>query len=274
MTALDDFQYQFNGFTVGDGTDYYVQRVMLPGKKARFSDSDRPDGAGVFFGEEWPAAAEWSLDIRIIGTTVEDALAQYQTLADAWQSRGTEGALLSAPLIFKRPGQVQRRTSPGRPRDLLPNTTALRKKKVIDATLIFGAELPFEFSDAEHVTDLVRNGTDVTLDNAGNYPAPVIWDVYGQVTNPGVIRSETDRFDLNTAIGDLDWYRVRTEAKTVTRASDGHSLYQTWVPDSVIAGSGVWLEIPPGGALFRAVGSTPVSAAVKVRATWRDTWWS
>lgn len=265
MTALDDWQYQFDGFTVGDGTDYYVQKALVPGKHVRSADTPRADGPGAFFGEEWPDVSEWILEVRISGTDEEDALNKYGTLSDAWQSRSTEGALLSAPLIIKRPGQVQRRTSPGRPRDLIPNTSRLRKTHVIDCTLIFGAELPFEFSDTEHVTDLVRNGSNVTLDNAGNFPAAVVWDVYGQVTDPGVIRSEADRFDLDTAIGDLDYYRVRTEAKTVTRASDGHSLYETF--------TGTFLEIPAGGALFRAVGSTPVSSSVKVRATWRDTWW-
>lgn len=266
--TLSDGQYDFDGLTLGYDTDYYVQRVLLPGHRVRFADADRPDGPGVFFGEEQPGAADWTLDVRIVGTSVEDALTKYQTLADGWSSRDTEGRLLSAPLSIKREGQVQRQTSPGRPRDLFPDTSQLRKKQLIDCQLVFGAELPFEFSATEHVTDLVRNGSNVTLDNAGNYPAPVVWDVYGQVTDPGVIRSEADRFDLDTAIGDLDYYRVRTDAKTVTRAIDGHSLYQTWVAGST------WLEIPAGGALFRAVGSTPVSAAVKVRATWRDTWWS
>jgi hypothetical protein len=268
--TLADFQYQWGSLLLGDGTDYYVQRVLTPGHRVRFSDADRPDGPGVFFGQEWPDASDWTLDVRISGSSPTDALSKYETLAAGWSSRGTEGALGSAALVFKRPGQVQRRTSPGRPRDLRVDTSRLRKTHVIDCQLTFGAELPFEYSDTEYVTDLVVNPTtpapNVTLGNAGNYPASVVWDVYGEVTNPGVIRAEADRFDLTTAIGDLDYYRVRTEAKTVTRASDGHSLYQTF--------TGTFLEIPAGGALFRAVGSAPVTAAVKVRATWRDTWWS
>lgn len=270
--TLTDFQYEFDGLTLGDDTDYYVQRVLTPGHNVRFADAIRPDGPGVFFGEEQPGAADWTLEVRIIGSDAEDALDKYATLAAGWTSRSTEGRLLSAPLLIKRPGQVQRQTSPGRPRALRADTSRLRKTHVIDCQLEFGAELPFEFSSVEHTTDLVIDVADpadnVTLDNAGNYPAPVTWDVYGLVTDPGVIREETDRFDLDTAIGNLDYYRIRTEAKTVTRFSDGHSLYQTWVEDST------WLEIPPGGALFRAVGSGSTSGSTKVRATWRDTWWA
>lgn len=267
MTVLDDGQYEFNGRAVGPGTDYYVQGVAGPGRKVRTSDGDRPDGPGLYLGPEWPAARPIVIDLRIVGTDEANAWTKYQALCDSWTLRGTEGQVGTLPVIFKRPGQDQRRWGNSRVRDIITNTSQLKKLQVIDLSVTFDAETPFEFSDVEHSYDLVYNGSSVTIDNAGNYPAAVTYDVYGLVTDPGVIRSETDRFDLNTAIGNSDFYRVRTDARTITRASDAANLYETWVAGST------WLEIPAGGALFRTIG-TGGSGSVKTRMFWRDTWWN
>ncbi len=264
MTVLEDGQIEFDGFLLGPGTPYQRVAGPTPGHVVRTSDMPRPAGPGLFLGQDYPDAPPVVVDIRVKGSDLEDVWEKYYDLAAAWSTRGTEGFVGSAPLIFKRAGQVQRRYNNGRPRDIVVDDSQA-KHGIILASLTFQSEVPFELSDEEHVVDLVHNASNETLPNAGNHAASVQWDVYGQVTDPGVIRSEADRFDMDTAIGNLDYYRVRTDAKTVTRASDSGNLRETF--------SGTWLEIPAGGALFRTVG-TAGSGSVKTRATWRDTWWA
>jgi hypothetical protein len=149
----------------------------------------------------------------------------------------------------------------GRPRDIDPALGTLAQA-FIKVRASYKAPDPRVYADAERSIE-IPIGTNLTLPNDGDHPAPVWFDVYGAVTNPGLIRNEAARFDLAGAIANGAFFRVRTDARTVTRSSDSANRYQDF--------SGTFLEVPPGGAVFRAVG-TGVGANGKIVATYRDTW--
>jgi hypothetical protein len=262
--TLSDHQVALSGqITLGDGTDYHITQITGLDRAIRTVDTDRPNAHGAVQGPDYAPPRNIVIDLNIDKSSASAAVAAYDALAAAWNSTaGTEGAMFSGTLQWKLPGQNQRRIS-GRPRRLIPNWEHV-ESGWIPCVAEFFAPDPRMLSETEHTVDLVIAASNVTIPNAGNHPASVWWDVYGAITSPGVIRSEAARFDLTgITIADGGYFRVRTDPKTVTRSTDSANRYEDI--------SGTFLEIPAGGALFRAVGTSPGTHA-KIRATYRDTW--
>lgn len=263
MTLLD-YQIKFgdSGLLIGPGTDVTVVNIEGLDRTIRDADDDRPNADGAVLGPDYADKRTVIITMRIRKDTPSDAMQVYETLAAAWnQCRGSEGAQTTVSMRWKLPWQVARRLEGGRPRRLgLDLSTIASGKLTVIGTYV--APDPRILADAQQVLTLPYGGTATTLPNAGNHPAAVVWDVGGVVTNPGVIRNETDRFDLTGTVATTTFHRVRTDPKTVTRSSDSANMYSEF--------SGTWLEIPAGGGGFRAVGSGYGSA--QVTATYRDTW--
>lgn len=264
MVALNEYQVQIgdSGLLMGPGTPITVKNIEgLVDRDPRTDDTDRVRADGAVLGPDYANPKTVTLTLRIRGTSAADALATYETIRAAWNSvRLTEGGQATTSLRWRLPGQVARRLEGGRPRRIGLDLSTVATRNLV-AVATFYAPDPRELADAQRVID-INYGSALTLPNAGNHPASVWWDVYGQATNPALIRDEAARFDLTTAIGPGDFYRLRTDPKTVTRASDAGNLYQVF--------SGTWLEVPPGGAVFRAVKDS--GSGLRVRATYRDTW--
>lgn len=259
--TVEDYQWQIKDLVMGPGTAYTVGPPEGFGRQVRSSDADRGNGDGSTVGPDYLQPRTIILPITVRGRTPAEAMQLTQALQARWTARGTERQQGTTALIWKHPGLVAQRLEGGRPRDLVPDygSLALSWVKVLAR---YYAPDPRIYADAQRVVDVLYGAAAITLPNLGDHPAPVWWDVYGAATNPGLIRSESARFDLTTTIGASDFYRVRTDQRTVTRASDSGNLYQTI--------SGTFLEIPPGGALFRSVKTA--GAGLRIRATYRDTW--
>lgn len=272
MTALADRQVQLGdaGLLIGEGTNYRLASIEGVGRLIRERDSARDMADGDSQGPDFSQSRTVTLEIGIDAASDSAAMVLYDALAAAWNScRGTEGAQSTTPLRWKLPGQAARRLEGGRPRRLEPSFANLGVGQ-ITCLATYKAPDPRMLADdlgtggtGERVIDLVIAAANVTLPNTGNHPAAVVWDVYGALTAAGVIRSEASRFDIAGTIANPTFFRVRTDPKTVTRSSDSANRYADR--------TGTWLEIPAGGALFRAVGTSPGINA-KVRATYRDTW--
>lgn len=266
MATLNDYQIQLgdNGVVLG-GTNpstYKLENVEGLERDMRSQDLERVNADGSTQGPDYAVAKTVMMTINIIGSSPADAMTKYDALAADWaKARGTEGAQVNIPLRFKLPGRPAQRLNVGRPRRLAFDTSQL-KYSLVRCVATYYAPDPKIVSDAERVIDLAYGAANATLPNAGNFPAEVMWDVYGDAASPGVIRNESARFDLQTTVAANTFFRVRTWAKTVTRSSDSANMYNTF--------AGTWLEIPPGGGQFRAVRSSGLGPYV--RATYRDTW--
>lgn len=259
--TVEDYQWQIKGLLLGPGTPYKIGSVKGLGRQVKSSDADRGNGDGSTTGPDYLQPRTVELAITVRAATPAACMTAVQALQSRWTARGTERIQGTTPLAWKHPGLPAQRLEGGRPRDFEPNLDTLSLGWVKLLARYYAPD-PRVYADAQRVVDVTYGASAVTLPNLGDHPAPVWWDVYGAATNPGLIRSESARFDLITAIGAADFYRVRTDQRTVTRASDSGNLYQTL--------SGTFLEIPPGGALFRSVKTG--GAGLRIRATYRDTW--
>lgn len=265
MAALTDYQIQLgdDGVILGGVNPpvYKVEAFEGLERGMRGNDQSRPNADGSTLTPDYAEAKNILITLNIIGSSPADAMAKYDALAANWaKARGPEGAQVNIPLRWKLPGQVTRRLNVGRPRRIAPDLSGIRFS-LVKAVATYYAPDPRVLADVERSVTLPYGGVNATLPNDGNHPAAVVYDVQGAVTNPGVIRSEAARFDLTVAIPISTFFRVRTDSRTVTRSTNSANEYPTF--------SGSWLEIPAGGALFRAVG-TGTGAGVVV--TYRDTW--
>lgn len=277
MAALDEFQAQLGDDGVMMGRGQQVRIVEIDGlteRAPKSQDTERDNADGAVMGPEFAAARTVILTLKIQAATAAAAQQVYdEQLAAGWNSvRTPEGGQATTPFRWRLPGQVARRLEGGRPRRLVIDPATLGTDRLI-VTASYYAPDPRMLADAQRVVDLpitAPAAANTALDNDGNNPASVWWDVYGAVTGPGLIRNEAQRFDLpDVVIADGVFYRVRTDPRTVTRSSDAAYRYQdiTGLP----AGQTPFLEIPAGGGLFRAVGAAP-GVNAKIRATYRDTW--
>lgn len=269
MTALDDWQVQLgdSGLLLGPGTVYGVKTIDGLDRAIRERDTDRANADGAVMGPDYAEPKLITVEIMVEGGTAAAAMENYDALAAAWNSaRGSEGAQSTVTLRFRLPGRVAQRLEGGRPRRIAPNLSDL-ELGFIRAVATYYAPDPRVLSDALHTVNLDYGDTATVIDNDGNHPAAVVWDVHGVVTNPGVIRNEAARFDLTTTVASGTYHRVRTDARRVTRSSDAAEVY---AEISGTPAEAFWLEIPAGGGSFRAVGSG--YGAAQVVATYRDTW--
>lgn len=263
--TVADYQAQIgdSGIVLGAAAGYRIESIEGLGRDSRAIDADRENADGTVPGPEFSPGRLVTITMTITGSTVEETIERVDALAADWNSiRRSEGVLGTAALHFKLPGRVAQQIPYGRPRRFAPIYRNLALKYVPVLATYYAAD-PRIYSEVEHVVDLNYGASNVTVPNAGNHPAPVQWDVYGAVTDPGLIRSEAARFDIAGTIGSGTYFRVRSDPKTVVRSSDAANRYQDL--------TGTFLEIPAAGALFRAVGSTTTQ---KIRATYRDTWMS
>lgn len=269
MTALDEWQAQLGDDGIMLGRDQDISIVSIDGldRAPKSLDVERTIADGAVLGPDLAQSRTVTLTLKIRKATAALAQARYDELAAAWNSvRGSEGAQLTTPFRWRLPGQVARRLEGGRPRRLAIDPTTLGTQRLI-ITATYYAPDPRMLADAQRVVNLDYGDAAITLDNDGNHPAAVVWDLHGVVTDPGVIRNESARFDLDVTVASGTFHRVRTDARRVTRSSDAAEVYSEI---SGIPAEAFWLEIPAGGALFRAVGSG--YGAAQVVATYRDTW--
>lgn len=263
--TLTDFQLQIgdDGPILGGDEGYRVEDVEGLGREIRGLDAERENADGAVQGPEYATARTVTITMTITGSTPEETRERVLALGTVWnQTRRTEGVLGTAALHFKMPGAPAQQIPYGRPRRWAPNWRRLALSYVPVVATYYAPD-PRILAEVERVIDLEIGDTNITLPNDGDHPAAVVWDVYGSVSAPGVIRSEASRFDLDAVVSDGAFFRVRSDPHTVVRSTDAANRYQDL--------TGTFLEIPAGGALFRAVGTGPGSNA-KVRATYRDTW--
>lgn len=271
MTALDPWGVQLgdSGIQLGPGTPYAVRVMDGIERSIRESDTDRSTADGAVMAPDYALPKTVTFELTVEGSSPAETVENFDALAEAWNSaRLPEGGQSTAALRFRLPGRDTQRLEGGRPRRLVPNWAGVEVCAIPVVATYFAPD-PRILSDTQHVVDLVIGASNVTLPNAGNHPASVWWDVYGAITSPGLIRSEADRFDLTgVTIANGTYFRVRTDPRTVTRSSDSANRYQDISGDPEDA---FWLEVPAGGALFRAVGTSP-GVNAKIRATYRDCW--
>lgn len=266
MTALDPWQVRLgdSGLLLDSAAGYRVKSIEGTDRTVRPNDSDRANADGAVMGPDWAEAKTILLTMTIEGDDwdPDDCVAKYDALAADWNSiRGTEGAQGTADLRFRLPGRVTQRFVGGRPRRLGADFSTLALGW-LEVVATYYAPDPRLLADEQRVLTLPYGDSADVLPNDGNHPAAVVWDVGGVVTDPGVIRNEAARFDLDGTVATTTFHRVRTDRKTVTRSSDSANMYSEF--------SGTWLEIPAGGGSFRSVGSGYGVAVVT--ATYRDTW--
>lgn len=271
MTALDPWGVQLgdSGIQLGPGTPYVVRKMDGIDRSPRDADVDRSLADGAVMGPDNELPKTVTFELTVEGATPAETVENYDALAASWNStRLPEGGQSTATLRFRLPGRATQRFEGGRPRRLAADWSGVELCAMPVVATYFAPD-PHILSDTQHSIDLVIGASNVTLPNVGNHPAAVWWDVYGAITSPGLIRSEADRFDLTgVTIANGVFYRVRTDPRTVTRSSDSANRYQDITGDPEDA---FWLEVPAGGALFRAVGTSP-GVNAKIRALYRDTW--
>ena len=266
MAALNEWQMQLgsSGTLLGPGTSYQIESAEGFGRTVRADDFERPAAGGDIIGLDRAASRTVTLTLVVKGNgSPSTALSLYDALAASWNSHRTvENGVGTVDFRFRLPGRDSQVLLAGRPRDIDFDASTLRYGWVRAVARYFCPDARI-FSDAERVVTLTYGAANQTLPNAGNHPAPVTWDVEGAATNPALIRSEAARFDLTATVASGAFWRVRTDPHTVTRSTDSASMYSSF--------AGTWLEVPPGGALFRSTATSP-TAGKGIIARYRDTW--
>lgn len=108
--VADEYQYEFNGYLFGSGTDTIVQRCsgLLGAPPVRNTDVDRFNNHGATPGVSTYGKRTVSIDGSITGTAGEDIEEKILEANRAFQLPGRRNRSAQKKLVFWRPGQVKK----------------------------------------------------------------------------------------------------------------------------------------------------------------------
>lgn len=285
MTAISDYQLVIatTGLVLGPTTDYIIRRwdgYGLPG--IRTTEHMRPFDHGAFLSSEYLTPRTWSAEIAVRGDTASEAMANSDTLNQAWYFDATAVASFDTAtyVVVKMPGQVARRLY-GRPRRNAADLSSIVNARG-EAKLEFYAADPRWYSDTLNQATFNTavavsgkgfnksfdygwggSGTNGSLSavNAGNFPTFPQITLTGPLTNI-VLTNETTGKALTITYTLLagETLVIDFNAKTILLNGTASRYY---------AKSGVWWMLQPGANSVRMTVNAGSGQGVM---SWRDAW--
>lgn len=278
--SLTDFQFNYNGLTMGDQTSYDVVAVRglddLP--QMRTSDVLRPLDDGAFPGSDFLPTRVFEMDVVIEGAT--DAL--FRANVDAL-GLATAKQVSELPFTYQTPGAGNRLINCKPRRRLLP-VDMLHKYRIPQATIQFEATDPRIYDANQQSASLTvptvsgglafplafplsfgsATGGAVVVNNAGTYGSRPVVVFNGPLTNPKIERvTPTDLFMLfNITLLNGDVLNVDFQAKTVLL---GGTATRYFTMDA----TSTWWEVAPGSNQIQLSATSGTGNAV---VTFRSAW--
>lgn len=279
-----DWQAEYNGVLLGDGTPFLISQVtgLLDLPDITTADQSRLRRHGLRAGDDFTAGRRFAFTLEISSTdtvTFSDAVDQLMAAttpggdpaALVFQIPGVAGS--GKRTVFCRP---RRRSLPvGRefyyelplatiefysvdPR-IESNTLGSDSTTLASAGggLNFNATAPFTFG-------AVSVGGTLNLANAGNFDAAPTITITGPVTNPAIesiTQDKTLSFTITLATGET--LVIDTEERTVLLGGTA-SRYNTLDTDAE------WFTLQPGNNEIRFQAATTTAATMDI--TWRSAW--
>lgn len=277
----NDYTIQIGSLLLGPGTDYILHSVEgfgVPG--VRSSDQERPQDHGIYLGADYLTNRVLTLEATVRGDSPAAAVANMDTLLDAWRTPTPTGR---QPLRVKVPGKPVLYIN-GRPRRAALKTDRILGRRV-GATLEYVSESPAWLADAISSISLtlpdptagrtyprvypLAYGTSTSgsylVTNTGNFPAFPTGRITGPVSNPrleNITAGQVLQFNIALADGDyldLDW------AERTVLLNGTASRYYTLTANSA------WWPIAPGQNEVRYIANTFQPGSTTVL-WWRAAW--
>jgi hypothetical protein len=279
--AVTDFQLEFGGVLLGDGTAYDIVAVSglddLP--DARTSDTPRPSDHGLFPGNDYSGGRTIEMELEVSGATDAAFRSSIASLAAATIPGAAESAL-----VFQLPGFSGARRINCRPRRRsLPVDVAFALRYGVVALQFFATD-PRIYADTE--TELITvaatsgggrtyprtypltyaaGGVGGTLvaTNAGNFPTRPTLTVTGPCNQPrieNVTAGKHLEVAVNLAAGET--LVIDTDARTVLLGGTA-SRY------SFLTAASQWWEIAAGDNSLKFTSASNVGTLeVHFRSAW------
>lgn len=285
MTITANFQIDFNGTTLGGGTNgtEIISMDFLASPNIRSSDSNRPQADGQFAGQDFYVGRSLQASFEVWGSTDEELQANIQTVMVATQISRTEKVLM-----FRLPGWP----------DDLRSVARVRRRNgpVMDITAAAGHVAKFniewyatdprlysytELSDV--VTGLGTNpgmtfdmtfdldfggiGTSdsIIVENVGSietYPTVVFT---GPITDIG-LENVTQNLNMEFTLSDLaEGDTLTLDFYNRTILLNGSINRHYWLDDST-----QWWTLDPGDNTIRSSGTSAGTPTMTIY--WRSAW--
>lgn len=275
-----DWQLEFGGLLIGDGTPYdIVEMSGLDQPEVRFREQPRLQNHGVYSSDEFVDSRRIVLSI----TTSAGSHSELATLLDALAKAFMPGAD-EAPLVFQLPGYAKRQVNvrvrrrsmtvnrdymfrlPGIVVELAASdpriystTQSTQSWGLTNVTAGLTFSAGFDMSFGGSVTASSRS-----LNNAGTFATRPVCMIAGPISNPTITHEPSGKYLAFTgSLVAFEWLDIDLEARTVL-LNGAASRYSWLTADSQ------WWELAPGANPIRFTAGAYDTGLLTV--TWRSAW--
>lgn len=281
-----DWQIEYNGVLLGDGTPYSLVQVtgLLEAPEVRTSDRSRLRRHGLTAGDDFLGGRAVAVTVEVYSASDAAFATDMAALLAATVPGNSAGEL---PLVFQIPGvagggkrfvsaRLRRRsapvdlqylyrapvvelefqtTSPYFVENALQTATSVLPSAA--GGLTFNATFPLLFGAA-------ATGGTISATNSGNFDTYPTFRIDGPVVNPRITNATTgETLALNITLATGEFLTIDSDQRTILLGGTA-SRY------SSLDSSSVWWDLAPGtsNVTFRAATST----AAVLTMTWRSAW--
>lgn len=281
-----EWQIEYNGVLLGDGTPYSLVQVqgLLDVPEVRTSDRTRLRRHGLQAGDDFLGGRTITVTVEVYSATASAFAADMETLLTGLSPAQSAGEL---PLVFRIPGVAgggKRRVDARlRRREVPIDLQYLYQVPLVTLEFLATSPLLEDFTEASGISTLpsaggglvfpavapftfgaVSTGGTITATNEGNFPASPSFRIDGPVVNPRLENLTSGKvLSMNITLAAGEYLLIDAEARTILLGGTS-SRYST------LAVGSEWWDLEPGtsSVTFRASTST----AATLTMTWRSAW--
>jgi len=259
-----DWEYSYNGLTFGAAQSVGVMSATglePPDYREDISVRMGEHGGYVFAQYVDPRRVIFELDLISAGGT--DAFTLYHTMKAAFVPQSA-----NLPLVFKWPGQVQRRINCVPSRIAFPIDRDMQIGNARSHVELIAGD-PRIYADTASTAAITTSGATIVANNAGD--APTLFN-NAVITGPGTTFTIRDNADaartvvVNTTLTAGQTMTINFIDRTIVK-SDGSSLYPS------LAITSQWWALNPGNTTVLFTVGSGATGATRLDMTWRSAWW-
>lgn len=281
--TLEHGQFSLDGHVFGEGHAVYAAHVTHGGQAWRTDDVTNPVGHDLWMGSDYADLQPITLDLKITGTTPQDATLALERFAGVWRAAGRRGPGAESVLAWGMHGRTRRVY--GRPRSFQPQDGDLYVLETAEGEATFQPNGPLVYQDTPRELPLT-----ITPGEAAGLQFPIVfpWGTLMGGRRAGIIddgggTAPTDDVQL-TVRGPINRPVIRGKGWTVALATnlawDRHITIDTrrrtalW--DTGASAAGVLsrrtrladITIPPGPSEIQFAGEDQ-SGTSQLLVSWR-----